>query len=70
MELKSQLFKKTVRQLLDSDKPTVFTVHFKSKDETVKEVKTKSKLYELTTDNRNKIGLDLIDDLRLNLSLK
>jgi len=70
MELKSQLFRKMVHQLIDGDKPTVFTVHFKLEDKLVKEVKTKSKLYELTTDNRNRIALDLTYDLKIRLGLK
>ena len=63
MELKSKLFKETVRQILSSDKSSVFTVHYKSKDDLVQEIKTKSKLYEMTTDNRKKIVLDLLDEL-------
>ena len=63
MELKSELFRKVLRQVLNSDKPTVFTVHYKSSDDLVKEVKRKSNLYELTPDNREKIMSTLTDEL-------
>jgi len=63
MELKSELFRKVVRQVLNSDKPTIFTVHYKSSDELVNEVKRRCNLYELTPDNREKIMLTLIDEL-------
>ncbi len=63
MELKSELFRKVARQVLDSDKPTVFTVHYKSSDELVNEVKRKSNLYELTPGNRDKIVSTLTDEL-------
>jgi len=63
MELKSELFRKVARQVLNSDKSTVFTVHYKSSDELVKEVKRKCNLYELTPDNREKIMSTLSDEL-------
>ena len=44
MELKSDLFRKAVSQLLNGDKPILFSVHYKSDDALVQEVKTKSKL--------------------------
>ena len=63
MELKSELFRKVVRKVLNSDKLTVFTVHYRSSDDLVREVKRKSNLYELTTDNREKIVSTLIGEL-------
>lgn len=63
MELKSELFRKVVHQVLNSDKSTIFTVHYKSSDDLVKEVKRKSNLYELTPDNREKIMSTLTDEL-------
>jgi len=70
MELKSQLFRKIVRQVLNIDKSTVFTVHYKSSDDLVKEVKRKSNLYELTPDNREKIVSTLTYELMAGLNLK
>ena len=63
MELKSELFRKVVHQVLNSDKSTVFTVHYNSSDDLVKEVKRKSNLYELTPDNREKIVSTLTNEL-------
>ena len=63
MELKSELFRKVVRKVLNSDKLTIFTVHYRSSDDLVREVKRKSNLYELTSDNREKIVSTLIGEL-------
>ncbi len=63
MELKSELFRKVVHQVLNSDKSTILTVHYKSSDDLVTEVKRKSNLYELTPDNREKIMSTLTDEL-------
>jgi len=63
MELKSELFRKVVRKVLNSDKLTIFTVHYRSSDDLVREVKRKSNLFELTSDNREKIVSTLIGEL-------
>lgn len=70
MELKSNLFRKAVSKLLCSDKPTLFSVHYKSDDFLVQEVKTRSKLYELTLDNREKMTSYLTSELIEFLSQK
>ena len=63
MELQSKMFKETVRQILSSNKSSIFTVHYKSEDDLVQEIKMKSKLYEITPGNRKKTILDLFDQL-------
>ncbi len=61
MELYSIRFKDAVKFILDSDVPTLATIHLKSRDPFVKYVKGRKdcELIHVTYDNRNKLHLSI-----------
>lgn len=56
MELNSSRFQEVIQKLLNGQKTCLFTVHFKSTNRIVGDVKNRSQLYYLSEDNRVEIA--------------
>ena len=63
MELYSKRFKEKVREAMNSGKPVIGTIHWKARDELIKEIKVRkdSKITEVTYENRDKLPENLVD---------